>query len=172
MVKDITAWIREELYPVLFDRIPEALPEHSWTQDGRGWKSKTYLDGSPHKDRSDKTKVLKAQPGRIFEEGGDGKSLVDYVMERDRLPFIDAVKKLAAVAGLQLPSLDVKDQEAYRTAQQRTGLLEEATSYMAWSLQHATGKKADAVREYLQGRGWTMAEVEAVGLGYLPAGRS
>lgn len=169
MVKDITAWIREELYPVLFDRIPEALPEHSWTQDGRGWKSKTYLDGSPHRDRSDKTKVLKAQPGRIFEEGGDGKSLVDYVMERDRLPFIDAVKKLAAVAGLQLPSLDVKDQEAYRKAQQRTGLLEEATSYMSWALLHADGKRADAVREYLQGRGWTMAEVEAVGLGYLPS---
>ena len=170
MVKDITAWIREELYPVLFDRIPQALPEHSWTQDGRGWRSKTYLDGSPHKDRSDKTKVLKAQPGYIFEEGNPpGKGLVDYVMDRDRLHFIDAVKKLAAVAGLQLPSLDVKDQEAYRTAQQRTGLLEEATSYMAWSLQHASGKKADAVREYLQGRGWTMAEVEAVGLGYLPS---
>lgn len=169
MVKDITAWIREELYPVLFDRIPEALPEHNWTQDGRGWRSKTYLDGSPHKDRSDKTKILKAQPGYIFEEGNPpGKGLVDYVKERDRLPFIDAVKKLAAVAGLQLPSLDVKDQEAYRKAQQRTGLLEEATSYMAWSLQHADGKRADAVREYLQGRGWTMAEVEAVGLGYLP----
>lgn len=168
MVKDITGWIREELYPVLFDRIPEALPEHSWTQDGRGWKSKTYLDGSSHKERSDKTKILKAQPGRIFEEGGDGKSLVDYVMDRDRLPFIDAVKRLAAVAGLQLPSLDVKDQEAYRQAQQRTGLLEEATSYMSWALLHADGKRADAVREYLQGRGWTMAEVEAVGLGYLP----
>lgn len=153
---------------MLFDRIPEALPEHSWTQDRRGWKSKTYLDGSPHKDRGDKTRILKAQPGRIFEEGGDGKSLVDYVMERDRLPFIDAVKRLAAVAGLQLPSLDVKDQEAYRKAQKRTGLLEEASSYMSWSLQRASGKKADALREYLQGRGWTMAEVEAVGLGYLP----
>ena len=104
MVKDITAWIREELYPTLFDRIPDALPEHNWTEDRRGWRSKAYLDGSPHRDRNDKTKVLKAQPGRIFEEGGDGKSLVDYVMERDRLSFIDAVKKLAAVAGLQLPS--------------------------------------------------------------------
>ena len=149
------AW-KEDLYASLFDRIPEALPEHSWTQDGRGWKSKTYLDGSPHKDRSDKTKVLKAQPGRIFEEGGDGKSLVDYVMERDRLSFIDAGKKLSAIAGIPFPSLDVKDQEAYRKAQERTGLLEEATSYMSWSLLNATGKKADAVREYLQGRGWTM----------------
>jgi len=163
------AW-KEDLYASLFERIPEALPEHNWKRDGRGWKSKAYLDGSPYKkDRSDKTKILKAQPGRIFEEGGDGKSLVDYVMERDRLSFMDAGKKLSAIAGIPFPSLDVKDQEAYRTAQQRTGLLEEATSYMAWSLQHASGKRADAVREYLQGRGWTMAEVEAVGLGYLPS---
>ena len=170
MVKDITAWIKEELYPTLFDRIPEALPEHSWTQDRRGWRSKTYLDGSPHKDRTDKTKVLKAQPGYIFEEGGGpGKSLVTYVMERDRLPFIDAVKKLSSVAGLQLPPLDVKDQEAYRIAQQRTGLLEDATGYMSWALLHAEGKRADAVRGYLQGRGLTMDEVEAMGLGYLPS---
>ena len=170
MVKDITTWIREELYPVLFLRIDIALPEHNWKRDGRGWKSKTRLDGSPYeKDRSDKTKVLKAQPGYIFEEGGDRKSLVTYVMDRDGLSFIDAVRKLASVASLPVPPLDVKDQEAYRKAQQRTGLLEEATSYMSWSLLNATGKKADAVREYLQGRGWTMEEVEAVGLGYLPS---
>ena len=169
MVKDITAWIKEELYPTLFDQIPRALPEHSWTQDGRGWRSKTYLDGSPHRDRTDKTKVLRRSPGYIFEEGGEGRSLVTYVMERDGLPFIDAVKKLSAVAGLQLPSMDVNDQESYRKAQQRTSLLEEAASYMAWSLQNASGKKVDAVRSYLQEqRGYSMEDVEAMGLGYLP----
>jgi len=170
MVKDITAWIKEELYPALFPHIPQALPEHSWTQDRRGWRSKTYLDGSPHPDRSDKTKVLKAQPGRIFEEGGEGKTLVDYVMERDRLPFIEAVRKLSATAGLQPPSLDAKDQEAYRKAQERTGLLEEATSYMSWSLLNATGKRPEAVRKYLQEeRGYSLEDVEAMGLGYLPS---
>jgi DNA primase catalytic core len=171
MVKDITAWIKEELYPALYPHIPQALPEHSWTQDRRGWKSKTYLDGSPHRDRSDKTKVLKAQPGYIFEEGNPpGKGLVDYVMERDRLPFIDAVRKLSATAGLQLPSLDAKDQEVYRKAQERTGLLEEATSYMSWALLNATGKRPEAVRKYLQEeRGYSMEDVEAMGLGYLPS---
>lgn len=168
MVKDISAWIREELYPTLYPQLPQALPEHSWKEDRRGWKSKTYLYGRPHKDRIDKTKVLKAQPGRIFEEGGDGKSLVDYVMERDRLPFIEAVRKLAGVASLQLPGLDVKDQESYRRAQQRSSLLEEAAGYMSWSLLHAEGARAEAVRKYLQeDRRYTMEDVEAMGLGYL-----
>jgi DNA primase catalytic core len=168
MVKDISAWIREELYPTLYPQLPQALPEHSWKEDRRGWKSKTYLYGSPHKDRIDKTKVLKAQPGRIFEEGGDGKSLVDYVMERDRLPFIEAVRKLAGVASLQLPGLDMKDQESYRRAQQRSSLLEEAAGYMSWSLLHAEGARAEAVRKYLQeDRRYTMEDVEAMGLGYL-----
>ena len=169
MVKDITAWIKEELYPSLFDRISQALPEHSWKQDRRGWSSKTYLDGSPHKDRTDKTKVLKAQPGYIFEEGGDRRSLVDHVMDRDSLSFMDAVKKLSNVAGIHPPPLDVKDQEAYRKVQERTGILEEASSYMAWSLSNASGDRAEAVREYLQGRGLTKEDVEAMGLGYLPS---
>ena len=169
MVIGITAWIKEELYPSLFDRIPQALPEHGWKQDRRGWSSKTYLDGSPHKDRTDKTKVLKAQPGYIFEEGGDRRSLVDYVMERDSLSFIDAVMKLSNVAGIHPPPLDVKDQEAYRKVQERTGILEEASSYMAWSLSNASGDRAEAVREYLQGRGLTKEDVEAMGLGYLPS---
>ncbi len=171
MVKDITAWIREELYPTLYPQIPQALPEHSWTEDRRGWKSKTYLNGSPHeKGRSDKTKILKEAPGFIFEEGGERKSLVDYVIERDRLPFIDAVKKLAEVAGLQLPGLDVKDQDSYRRAQQRSSLMEEAAGYMRWSLLHADGARAEAVRKYLQEqRGYSMEDVEAMGLGYLPS---
>mgnify|MGYP001450423093 CR=1 FL=1 len=169
MVKDITAWIKEELYPSLFDRVPQAFSEHSFTLDRRGWRSKTYLDGTPHKDRNDKTKILKASPGYIFEEGGEGVNLVNYVMGRDRVPFIDAVKKLASVAGLELPPLDVKDQESYQRAQQRSGVLEEAAGYMGWSLLHAKGKTADGVREYLQGRGYTMEEIEAMGLGYLPS---
>jgi DNA primase catalytic core len=148
--------------------LPKALPEHSWTLGKRGWHSKTYLDGSPHATTSGKTTVNRNRPDLIGEWGGDTKSLVTYVMERDSLPFIDAVKKLAAVAGLQVPSLNVNDQESYRRAQQRSTLLEEATSYMARSLQNATGKEADAVRSYLQGRGYTMQEVEAMGLGYLP----
>ena len=186
MVKDITAWIREELYPTLYPQIPQALPEHSWTEDRRGWKSKAYLDGSPHRDRSDKTKVLKEAPGFIFEEGGERKSLVDYVIERDRLSFIEAVRKLAGVAGLQLPGLDVKDQDSYRKAQQRSSLLEEAAGYMSWSLLHADGARAQVLRNYLtgipeadkilgitypagRGRCYSMEDVEAMGLGYLPS---
>ena len=170
MVTNITAWIKEELYPALYPYIPQALPEHNWTEDRRGWRSKTYLDGRAHQDRNDKTKVRKEAPGYIFEEGLGGKSLVDYVIERDRLTFIEAVRKLSAVAGLQPPSLDIKDQDAYRKAQERTGLLEEATSYMSWALLNATGKKVDAVRKYLQeDRGYSMEDVEAMGLGYLPS---
>ncbi len=161
------AW-KEDLYASLFDRIPDALPEHSWTPGRRGWQSKTYLDGSPHATTSDKTTVNRNRPDLIGEWGGDTKSLVDYVMDRDGLSFIDAGKKLSAIAGIPFPSLDVNDQEAYRRAQQRSTILEEASSYMAWSLQNASGKKVDAVRSYLQDRGYSMEDVEAMGLGYLP----
>ena len=59
------AW-KEDLYASLFDRIPDALPEHSWTQDRRGWKSKTYLDGSSHATTRGKTTVNRNRPDLIW----------------------------------------------------------------------------------------------------------
>jgi hypothetical protein len=71
--------------------IDTALPEHNFKRYSGGWRSKTYLDGSPHKDRSDKTVVSKSL-GYILENGGEVVGLVDYVMRRDRVEFIQAVK--------------------------------------------------------------------------------
>ena len=103
MSKEITDWIKYELYPTLFESIDTALPEHNFKRYSGGWRSKTYLFGSPHKDRADKTVVSRKAPGWILENGGETLSLVDYVMRRDRVEFIQAVKTLADIVGLQLP---------------------------------------------------------------------
>ena len=53
-MSSITDWIKYELYPNLFEVIDTALPEHNFKRYSGGWRSKTYLDGSPHKNRADK----------------------------------------------------------------------------------------------------------------------
>lgn len=165
MSKEITDWIKYELYPTLFESIDTALPEHNFKRYYGGWRSKTYLDGSPHKDRADKTVVSKKAPGYILENGGEVVGLVDYVMRRDRVEFIQAVKTLADVVGLQLPKGEF-NQESYQRYKDQATLLEDCNSYFIYCLENSTG--ADEVRAYLSSRGYSDEDVKAMELGYIP----
>ena len=165
MSKEITDWIKYELYPTLFESIDTALPEHNFKRYSGGWRSKTYLDGSPHKDRADKTVVSKKAPGWILENGGETLSLVDYVIKRDGVEFIQAVKTLAEVVGLQLPKGEF-NQESYQRYKDQATLLEDCNSYFIYCLENSTG--ADEVRAYLSSRGYSDEDVKAMELGYIP----
>lgn len=164
-MSNITDWIKYELYPTLFQSIDKALPEHNFKRYSGGWRSKTYLDGSSHKDRADKTVVSKKAPGYILENGGEVVGLVDYVMRRDRVEFIQAVKTLADVVGLQLPKGEF-NQESYQRYKDQATLLEDCNSYFIYCLENSTG--ADEVRAYLSSRGYSGEDVKAMELGYIP----
>lgn len=165
MSKEITDWIKYELYPTLFQSIDTALPEHNFKRYSGGWRSNTYLDGSPHKDRADKTVVTKKAPGYILEQGGEVLSLVDYVMRRDGVEFIQAVRTLADVVGLQLPKGEF-NQESYQRYKDQATLLEDCNSYFIYCLENSTG--ADEVRAYLSSRGYSEEDIKAMELGYIP----
>lgn len=166
-MSNITDWIKYELYPSLFESIDRALPEHNFQRYPGGWRSKTYLDGTPHSSRADKTVVNNKAPGVILEQGGRVVSLVDYVMERDRVDFLRAVKTLAEVAGLQLPILP--DQEGYQKYRDQATILEESNSYFIYCIENSTGAEAEAVRNYLKDRGYSPEEVKDMELGYIPS---
>ena len=164
-MSNITDWIKYELYPTLFQSIDTALPEHNFKRYSGGWRSKTYLDGSPHKDRADKTVISKKAPGYILENGGEVVGLVDYVMRRDRVEFIQAVKTLADVVGLQLPKGEF-NQESYQKYKDQATLLEDCNSYFIYCLVNSTG--ADEVKSYLSSRGYSDEDIKAMELGYIP----
>jgi DNA primase catalytic core len=165
-MSNITDWIKYELYPTLFESIDTALPEHDFRRYAGGWRSKTYLSGAPHKSRVDKTVVSKKAPGWILEQGGDTLSLVDYVMSRDKVEFIQAVNTLADVVGLQLPKDENFNQESYQRYRDQATLLEECNSYFIYCLEKSTG--ADEVRNYLTSRGYSLEDVKTMELGYIP----
>lgn len=165
MSKQITDWIKQELYPALYEHIDTALPEHSFRRYSGGWRSKTYLSGAPH-SREDKTVVSKRAPGLILEQGGEVLSLVSYVMRRDGSGFIQAVEKLARAAGVQRPAGDF-NQEDYQRYKDRATLREDCSSYFAWCLEHSSG--AEEVRAYLSSRGYSSEDIKAMELGYIPS---
>ena len=168
-MNNITDWVKEELYPTLFDKIDEALPEHNFKRFAGGWRSKTYLDGSPHKDRQDKTVVSKRAPAYILEQGGDVVTLVGYVMKRDKVEFIQAVKTLAKVVGLQPPSLG-SIHVVMRKLGDRALLLEACNRYFIDCLETSSGAKD--IRDYLTGRGYSSEDIKAMELGYIPSQES
>jgi DNA primase catalytic core len=161
-------FINYKLYPALFDKIDIVFPEHSFIKYGDYWGSKTYLNGSPHKDRKDKTKVDSKYLGRIYEQGGDNLSLVDYVMMRDGVGFIEAVKILAEIVGLQVPDSPDWDPEAYKRSEIKTQIREETNNFFIHSLKTEAG--ADKVRDYLvNSRGFTSEEIEILDFGFIPS---
>ena len=63
-MSNITDWIKDELYPNLFEVIDTALPEFSFCRWSGGWRSSLKLDlTSPKTKRKDKTVVSKKAPG-------------------------------------------------------------------------------------------------------------
>jgi len=171
---NITDWINYELYPTLFESIDIALPEHNFKRYSGGWRSKTYLDGSPHKDRADKTVVSKKAPGRILENGGENLSLVDYVIKRDRVEFIQAVKTLADVVGLQLPKGEF-NQENYQRYKDQATLLEDCNNFFIKCINTDNTDECKAYLNYLlkvrgyEVKGEWFKNISAMELGYIPS---
>lgn len=163
-MSNITDWIKTELYPTLYESIDTALPEHEFRRYPGGWSSATYLNGTKHK-RTDKTIISKKAPGHILEQGGETLSLVDYIMRRDNIEFIQAVETLAKAVGLQLPKGEV-DFNNYQRDKDQVTLLESCNSYFIYCLENSKG--ADEVRAYLSSRGYSDEDVKAMELGYIP----
>jgi DNA primase catalytic core len=162
----LNEWIKNELYPSLYEVIDRAFPEHDFKSYSGGWRSKTYLDGSPYKSRIDKTVITKNAPSRILEQGGDNESLIDYVIKRDRVEFIEAVKTLADIVGLQLPKGDFNE-GAYKSYKEKADILEDCNSYFTYCLENSP--EAKDVKEYLASRGYSDEDIKAMELGYIPA---
>lgn len=92
---------------------------------------------------------------------------IGFVMAIDGLGFMDAVKALAAEAGLKVPEPD-RQTPAERERAGLADLVAAAAQWFAAQLQSAAGAPA---RSYLEGRGVGAGLAERFGLGLAPDGR-
>ena len=103
---------------------------------------------------------------RCFGQCNEGGDIFKFVMKRENLDFKEALNKLAARAGVEVPTLTrqtPEQKEAYNTLRQ---LLEDAIVYYR---SHLFANKE--VLSYLhEKRGLTDATIETFGLGYAPPG--
>ena len=94
---------------------------------------------------------------------------IRFLTEQAGLPFMDAVKDLAAAAGMDLPA---PDPAARARAERAGGLIGVSEAACAWYRQQLSGIEGAGARTYLDKRGIGAHAREAFGIGFAPDGRN
>lgn len=94
---------------------------------------------------------------------GKGGDVITYVMLRDNLGYIDAVKLLAARAGLEVPT-DADD----RTSKQRVSILAANKAAARFFYEQLNTDEGKTVRKYIRDRGLQDNTVVKFGIGFAP----
>jgi len=95
-------------------------------------------------------------------------SVFDFVMETENLSFPEAVERLAAEAGMEVPQDSPEERARSERAKGLYGVLEAASLYFEKQLRMPEGKRA---LQYLLERGLTEETIKTYRLGFAPDGR-
>ena len=108
--------------------------------------------------------------GQFFDfSSGKSGDLISFLQETERLSFSEAVERLAAEAGLQLPAADPRAAEQEKKRQGLSDWLELAALWFEGELKRPAGREA---RAYLERRGLPESEWARFRLGFSPASRT
>jgi DNA primase len=91
--------------------------------------------------------------------------VIRFLTEQEGLPFMDAVKQLAAQAGMEVPAPSPQAQQRSSEAEELMALTGRAADWFGQQLAGAGGAEA---RAYLERRGVSATMVKAFGLGFAP----
>jgi len=94
---------------------------------------------------------------------------IRFLTDQRGMPFMDAVKELAAKAGMDVPEPDPKARERADRAASLTDVMGEVAKWYAEQLNGLAGAEA---REYLKRRGINAATVQRFGIGLAPDSRT
>nr|WP_223797065.1 DNA primase [Sphingomonas nostoxanthinifaciens] len=94
---------------------------------------------------------------------------IRFLTEANGLPFMDAVKELAAAAGMDMPA---PDPAARARAERAGGLIGVCEAATGWFRQQLDGIEGAAARAYLDKRGLGAHARTAFGIGFAPDGRN
>ena len=94
---------------------------------------------------------------------------IRYLTDQRGMPFMDAVKELAAKAGMEVPAADPKAKERADRAASLTDVMASVASWFSEQLNGLSGAEA---RDYLKRREIDAETIKRFGLGFAPDSRS
>ena len=129
-------------------------------------KGSSYFGLCPfHNEKSPSFSVSREKQMYYCFGCGQGGNVYTFLMEYNRLSFVEALKELAQRAGVELPEGEQTPEER-RQADERTTLKEmnkKAAVYFHYLLKSARGERAMA---YMRGGGISDEMIRRFGLGY------
>ena len=93
---------------------------------------------------------------------------IRWMTDQQGLPFMDAVKELAAEAGMEVPAPDPR---AAQQAEKRASLHDVTAAAQAFYVDRLRSADGAAARAYLARRGFSQDVIEAFGFGFAPEER-
>ncbi|MFA7604297.1 MAG: DNA primase [Novosphingobium sp.] len=93
---------------------------------------------------------------------------IRWLTDQRGLAFLDAVKELAAEAGMDVPAPDPR---AAKAAEQRDSLHDVTAAAQKWFVECLAGPEGEKARAYLATRGFDAHTLQRFGFGYAPEGR-
>ena len=156
-MSDITNFLNETIYPLLFERIDVAFQGMDFRRTSKGWESPCKLNGERAKDgRKEKSVITNRRPQRVLEQGGESLSLLDFygmkngIDTRSSDGFIKALDSLCRICGVELPQM--KGTESCQAQREKQDALELMADKMKKSLFSEEGRATLAyltdVRKY------------------------
>ena len=117
------------------------------------------------------TPSFAVNPGRqIFRCFGCGRggNVFAFIMEMERVSFVEAVRVLAERAGIELPAWRSEEREAASESEELVRANGLARDFFHRQLVEGTSDGATEARRYLEARGYGAAVIERYLLGYAP----
>ena len=96
-------------------------------------------------------------------------SVFDFLMRTEGLGFVEAVEKIADLAGVKLPAQSAEDREQ---TEQRMGLLNLTELVTGWFESQLGGQGGKRARDYLASRGLDDGMIKNFRLGFAPQNRT
>jgi len=94
---------------------------------------------------------------------------IRFLTDQRGLPFMDAVKELAAKAGMEVPA---PDPQARERAERTASLTDVMAACQKWFAEQLQGIEGANAREYLKKRDIDSAQIARFGIGLAPEGRT
>lgn len=91
--------------------------------------------------------------------------VISWLTDQRGLPFMDAIKELAAIAGLEVPR---PDPGASKAAQQRASIFDVTLAAQNWFVDQLNSSHGLNARKYLLDRGFSEKIIRDFGFGYAP----
>jgi|GEM_PF-1801280 len=175
-MQDLNDFLELEIYPAVFNRLDQLLPEFDLQYKRRYWQSaKNNLLKTDGTEASTGASVYiyENRPGilKSYKASSPSRNLVHYIAERDAKTWIESVKYIANFSGIHIPNNIFSEtpevKEAAKKREKTRTVWQELERYFHYLLIH--DDDASTHRSYLEKeRGFDENDIEQTGFGYFP----